>query len=66
MNTFSESAHARFDTHKGKGKDLNRPHAATATHYISMGVDCNLNVAMKAATAGSAEPTDAEKGFERA
>lgn len=39
----------QFHVHKGRGKNLVWPRAETPTHYISMGVDRDLNVAMKAA-----------------
>lgn len=39
----------QFFVHKGKGKNLKWPRAETATHYITMGIDQDLNVAMKAA-----------------
>ncbi|MBM3344038.1 MAG: amidase [Betaproteobacteria bacterium] len=39
----------QFYVHKGKANQLNWPRAETATHYISMGIDRDLNLAMKAA-----------------
>ena len=40
----------QFIVHKGKAKNLTWPRAENATHYITMGVDKDLNLAMKGAT----------------
>ena len=40
----------QFFVHKGQGKNFVWPRAETATHYIAMGMDRDLNLAMKAAT----------------
>ncbi len=53
----------QFIVHKGKGKHLNWPRAETPTHYISMGVDRDLNVAMKAATQEAVNFLMQEKGL---
>ncbi len=53
----------QFIVHKGKAKNLNWPRAETATHYISMGVDRDLNVAMKAATQEAVNFLMQEKGL---
>lgn len=53
----------QFIVHKGKGKNLNWPRAETPTHYISMGVDRDLNVAMKAATQEAVNYLMQEKGL---
>ena len=37
----------QFFVHKAKGKTLKWPRAETATHYISMGIDKDLNLALK-------------------
>jgi acetamidase/formamidase len=37
----------QFFVHKAKGKDLKWPRAETPTHYITMGIDKDLNMAMK-------------------
>lgn len=53
----------QFIVHKAKGKNLIWPRAETATHYISMGVDRDLNVAMKAATQEAVNILMQEKGL---
>lgn len=53
----------QFIVHKGKGKNLTWPRAETATHYISMGVDKDLNLAMKAATQEAVNLLMQEKGL---
>lgn len=53
----------QFIVHKGKGKSLTWPRAETATHYISMGIDRDLNVAMKAATQETVNFLMQEKGL---
>ena len=40
----------QFIVHKGRGTSLTWPRAETPTHYIAMGMDKDLNLAMKAAT----------------
>jgi acetamidase/formamidase len=37
----------QFFVHKARGKSLKWPRAETATHYISMGIDKDLNLALK-------------------
>lgn len=53
----------QFFLHKGKAKQLNWPRAETPTHYIAMGVDRDLNVAMKAATQETVNFLMQEKGL---
>ncbi len=53
----------QFIVHKAKGRNLTWPRAETATHYISMGVDRDLNVAMKAATQEAVNFLMQEKGL---
>ena len=53
----------QFIVHKAKGRNLTWPRAETATHYISMGVDRDLNIAMKAATQEAVNFLMQEKGL---
>jgi acetamidase/formamidase len=53
----------QFIVHKGKGKAVTWPRAETPTHYISMGVDKDLNLAMKAATQEAVNILMQEKGL---
>lgn len=53
----------QFIVHKAKGRNLVWPRAETATHYISMGVDRDLNLAMKAATQEAVNFLMQEKGL---
>jgi acetamidase/formamidase len=53
----------QFFLHKGKAKQLSWPRAETPTHYISMGVDRDLNVAMKAAVQEAVNYLMQEKGL---
>jgi acetamidase/formamidase len=53
----------QFIVHKAKGKNLVWPRAENATHYISMGVDKDLNLAMKGATQEAVNILMQEKGL---
>jgi acetamidase/formamidase len=53
----------QFIVHKGRGGKLIWPRAETATHYIAMGIDRDLNVAMKAATQETVNFLMQEKGL---
>lgn len=53
----------QFFLHKDQAKKLSWPRAETATHYISMGVDRDLNTAMKAATQEAVNFLMQEKGL---
>lgn len=46
----SLSATLQFIVHKGEGKFMRWPRAEDATHYYTMGMDLNLDVAMRHAT----------------
>jgi acetamidase/formamidase len=46
----SLTATLQFIVHKGAGKAMNWPRAEDATHYYTMGMDLDLNVAMRQAT----------------
>jgi acetamidase/formamidase len=46
----SLTATLQFIVHKGAGKAMNWPRAEDATHYYAMGMDLDLNVAMRQAT----------------
>jgi acetamidase/formamidase len=46
----SLTATLQFIVHKGAGKAMNWPRAEDATHYYSMGMDLDLDVAMRQAT----------------
>jgi acetamidase/formamidase len=46
----SLTATLQFVVHKGAGKAMNWPRAEDATHYYAMGMDLDLNVAMRQAT----------------
>jgi acetamidase/formamidase len=54
----------QFFVHKAKGKDMKWPRAETATHYITMGIDKDLNLAMKAATQETVDFLMQEKGLD--
>jgi len=54
----------QFFVHKGKGKSLKWPRAATATHYITMGIDKDLNFALKAAVQETVDFLMQEKGLD--
>ena len=53
----------QFHVHKGKGRNFGWPRAETATHYIAMGMDQDLNLAMKAATQETVNFLMQEKGL---
>ncbi len=53
----------QFFVHKGKGGNLTWPRAETATHYIAMGVDKDLNLALKAAAQETVNFLMQEKGL---
>jgi acetamidase/formamidase len=52
-----------FQIHKGAGKSMTGPRAETATHYIAIGMDKDLNVAMKNATQEAVRFLMQEKGL---
>ena len=51
----SLSATLQFIVHKGEGKGMRWPRAEDATHYYTMGMDLDLNVAMRNATRETVE-----------
>lgn len=53
----------QFFIHQGKAGQINWPRAETATHYISMGIDRDLNIAMKAAVQEAVNFMMQEKGL---
>ena len=53
----------QFIVHKAKGGNLTWPRAETPTHYIAMGVDKDLNLAMKAAAQETVNFLMQEKGL---
>jgi acetamidase/formamidase len=53
----------QFMVNKGKGKSMIWPRAETPTHYIAMGMDKDLNVAMKAAVQETVDFLIREKGL---
>ena len=54
----------QFFVHKAKGKNMKWPRAETPTHYITMGIDKDLNVALKAATQETVDFLMQEKGLD--
>jgi acetamidase/formamidase len=54
----------QFFVHKGKGKSLNWPRAENATHYITMGIDKDLNLALKHAVQETVNFLIQEKGLD--
>ena len=54
----------QFFVHKAKGKTLKWPRAETATHYISMGIDRDLNLALKHAVQETVDFLVREKGVD--
>ena len=54
----------QFIVHKGKGKGMVAPCAETATHYIAIGLDKDLNVALKNAVEEAANFLMQEKGLD--
>lgn len=57
----SNTLTAQFIVHKGGA--LAGPRAETPTHYIAMGIDVDLDVAMRAALRDALDFLQAEKGF---
>ena len=53
----------QFIVHKGKGGNLVWPRAETPTHYIAMGLDRDLNLALKNATQETVNFLMQEKGL---
>jgi acetamidase/formamidase len=51
----SLTATLQFIVHKGEGKAMRWPRAEDATHYYAMGMDLNLDVAMRHATRETVE-----------
>ena len=54
----------QFFVHKGKGKDLKWPRAETPTHYIAMGIDKDLNLALKSAVQETVDFLMQQKGLD--
>lgn len=54
----------QFFVHKAKGKNLKWPRAETPTHYISMGIDKDLNLALKSAVQETVDFLMQEKGLD--
>src|SRR5688572_26242169 len=54
----------QFFVHKAKGKSLKWPRAETPTHYISMGIDRDLNLALKHAVQETVDFLMQEKGVD--
>ena len=54
----------QFIVHKGKGASLKWPRAENATHYITMGIDRDLNLALKAAVQETVGFLMREKGLD--
>ena len=54
----------QFFVHKDKGKNLKWPRAENATHYISMGIDKDLNLALKHAVQETVDFLMQEKGLD--
>jgi acetamidase/formamidase len=54
----------QFIVHKGKGGAMKWPRAETPTHYILMGIDRDLNAAMKAAVQETVDFLMREKGLD--
>ncbi len=53
----------QFFIRTGKGNSLTWPRAETPTHYITMGIDQDLNAALKAATQETVKFLEEEKGL---
>jgi acetamidase/formamidase len=51
----SLTATLQFIVHKGEGKTMRWPRAEDATHYYAMGMDLNLDIAMRHATRETVE-----------
>jgi len=60
---ISLSPTLQFHVHKGKGRNMMGPRAETPTHYIAIGMDKDLNVAMKSATQQAVDFLVQEKGL---
>ena len=56
----------QFFVHKAKGRDLKWPRAETPTHYITMGIDKDLNLAMKDAVQATVDFLMKEKKLDAA
>jgi acetamidase/formamidase len=54
----------QFFVHKGQGKDLKWPRAETPTHYIAMGIDKDLNLALKSAVQETVDFLMQQKGLD--
>ena len=54
----------QFIVHKGKGAAMKSPRVETATHYIAVGLDKDLNVALKNAVQEAANFLMQEKGLD--
>jgi acetamidase/formamidase len=54
----------QFFVHKARGKNLKWPRAETPTHYISMGIDKDLNLALKHAVQETVDFLVREKGLD--
>jgi acetamidase/formamidase len=54
----------QFIVHKGKGRGMVAPRAETATHYIAIGMDRDLNLALKNAVQEAANFLTQEKGLD--
>lgn len=54
----------QFIVHKGQGAAMKSPRAETATHYIAIGLDKDLNVALKNAVQEAANFLMREKGLD--
>jgi len=63
---MSLSPTVKFVVNKGKGKDMAFPRAETATHYIAIGMDKDLNLAMKNAVQEAVNFLMKEKGLSSA
>ena len=62
-NAIEHSLTGRFRLILHKGKALNGPRAETATHYVMMGIDVDLDRAMRLATAEVIDFLTGEKGL---
>ena len=54
----------QFFVHKAKGAGMKWPRAETPTHYIAMGIDKDLNLALKAAVQETVDFLMREKGLD--
>lgn len=62
----SQTPTLQFVLHKRKGKDMTWPRAEDADHFYAMGMDVDLNVAMKHATQETVDFLQREKGLSAA